>query len=429
MERTMNKRGRRTFAAQALGAFALAAALFAGTTSGGSAQTAPSPTPTPDRDWDLPAGHYYTQTGSGQGGFAITDDGAITFWTAFQRLGGTASLGYPASRRFSQDAFVYQATQAALLQWRPDQKTAVLGNTFEMLQNAGKDDWLYAAKGIPRPIANDGTTSYDQAVQVRLGWLTEPAIAARYFANPVPGSKASWTQSDAINLYGLPMSQPERIGPFVAQRFQRIAFQLWMDAIPGMPAPGSVTPVLGGDLMKEAGLIYGVAAVPHSASDVVSRAVALGATPFPTAASYAPSSTPTFTANQMQTATAGAANATATARAATPTPPPPGPTAPVATAKPATLQVVQGSLSEYSISLGQISAQPGTVRFAVANVGELRHNLHVTGSGVDKKMSDLRAGQSGQLDVTFTDPGAYTVYCDLADHADRGMTLTFTIGS
>jgi uncharacterized cupredoxin-like copper-binding protein len=63
----------------------------------------------------------------------------------------------------------------------------------------------------------------------------------------------------------------------------------------------------------------------------------------------------------------------------------------------------------------------------MSNVGQLRHNLRVVGNGVDKQLPALRPGQSGSDDVTFADPGPYTVYCDLADHADRGMTLTFTI--
>jgi plastocyanin len=400
-----------TSAAMALlAALALTGANVAGSQAQTAAPTATAirPSPTPDRDWDLPSGHYYTEAGAGQGGYTIADDSSMPFWTTFQKLGGVSAIGYPASRRYSFNGLVYQATQAALLQWRPDLNAVVLGNTFEQLQDAGKDDWLLNAKGIPHPITDDGSASYDDAVRIRLGWLTEPAIAARYFANPNPAVFKTWTQNDSIQLYGLPMSQPQPMGPFIAQRFQRIAFQRWTDTIPGMPAPGTVVPVLGGDLMKEAGIIAGAAATPHQSADVVSKAVALGATPFPTVAAFSPSSTHT----------AG------TAASVTPTP------RPAATASPrpsGSVQVIDGTLSEYSISLPQIQAKPGTVRFAMSNVGALRHNLRVVGSGLDRKLGDLRPGQKGSLDVTFTDPGTYTVYCDLADHADRGMTLTFTI--
>ena len=46
------------------------------------------------------------------------------------------------------------------------------------------------------------------------------------------------------------MSRPERFGPFISQRFQRVAFQLWVEKIAGSPAPGTVIGVLAGDLLK-----------------------------------------------------------------------------------------------------------------------------------------------------------------------------------
>ena len=58
-------------------------------------------------DWDIPGGHFYTQAAGGDGGFAITDEGGIPFWTTFQRLGGLKALGYPASNRFEPDGYVY----------------------------------------------------------------------------------------------------------------------------------------------------------------------------------------------------------------------------------------------------------------------------------------------------------------------------------
>src|SRR5439155_13056491 len=167
------------------------------------------------------------------------------------------------------------------------------------------------------------------------------------------------------------------------------------------------------------------AATPHAAADIVSKAVALGATPFPTVAIFLPSSTPSLTAAQLQTATAASA-ATAAGRAVTATPRPAGTPSIAATARPGNLQILSGTLSEYSISLPQISANPGTVRFTMSNIGQIRHNLRVAGSGVDTKLADLRPGQNGSVDVTFAEPGPYMVYCDLADHADRGMSLTFT---
>jgi plastocyanin len=88
---------------------------------------------------------------------------------------------------------------------------------------------------------------------------------------------------------------------------------------------------------------------------------------------------------------------------------------------------VAATLSEYSISLSTTTAKPGTVRFKVQNVGERKHNLRIYGNGVDKMTRDLAPRQSAQLEVRIVDPGPYTVYCDLADHADRGMQLTFNV--
>jgi hypothetical protein len=87
--------------------------------------------------------------------------------------------------------------------------------------------------------------------------------------------------------------------------------------------------------------------------------------------------------------------------------------------------LLEGTLSEYFIYLPQQSGPAGAVRFVVQNIGARRHNLRVVGNGVDRATPDLRPGQSGEVEVFFTDPGPYTVYCDLADHADRGMTTAF----
>ncbi|MBI2940787.1 MAG: hypothetical protein HYY04_10155 [Chloroflexi bacterium] len=206
-------------------------------------------------DWDIPGGHFYTQAGDGRGGYAITDQDGIPFWTAFQQLGGVPALGYPASRRYARGSFVYQVTQAALLQWNPETRQVELANVFEMLEQAERDPWLLSL-GIPPPIRDDGSNGdFARAVATRLGWLTDPAIAAAY-----QGPTAALDL--AIARYGLPSSQPQRFGPFVAQRFQRAALQHWVETVPGMPPPGTVVPVLAGDLLKQAGLVPADAAIP-----------------------------------------------------------------------------------------------------------------------------------------------------------------------
>lgn len=89
--------------------------------------------------------------------------------------------------------------------------------------------------------------------------------------------------------------------------------------------------------------------------------------------------------------------------------------------------VLEVSLSEYSIYLPQLTGTVGTVRFLLENIGQRRHDLRVVGSGVDRKSRVLTAGQTGAVDVEFVESGLYSVYCDVGDHADRGMSLTFYV--
>ena len=188
--------------------------------------------------------------------YEVTNDGGILFADEFDRLGGVDTLGYPASYRFELDGFTYQVTQRALLQWRSNIGVAYLGNIFEMLEHAGLDQWLLESKGIPLPIKDDGSNGdWNKARETRLSWLTNEQIKAKFLANPNPDAISDWNEDSAINLYGLPMSMPEKHGPFISQRFQRVAFQLWVDEVAGSPAPGTVIGVLAGDLLKEAGLV------------------------------------------------------------------------------------------------------------------------------------------------------------------------------
>lgn len=222
-------------------------------------------------DYAISNGWFFTQTGGGNGqGYAVRNAGTdssghtIAFWTAFQQLGGVPTLGYPIGQPYvGSDGFHYQPFQRGVLQWRPEQDRAVLSNTFGILQTAGRDEWLYTVKGIPRPITNDGSGgNYQKAVTTRLGWMTNAAIKAKFLANPNPGKISNWNQDQAIALYGLPMSRPEQHGPFISQRFQRIAFQLWTDNVPGMPAKGTVVGILGGSLLKEAGQLPAASVQP-----------------------------------------------------------------------------------------------------------------------------------------------------------------------
>ena len=245
-------------------------------------QPASSPAPAGAADYDIANGHYFTQAGAGTGlGYRVTDDGSdsagqpIRFWSEFRRLGGITTLGYPVSRRYvGPGGFTYQAFQRGVLQWRPEVAQAYLANTFEQLSAAGRDAAL-AEVGIPTPVADDGSGGdWQKALRTRIGWLTNPEIRARFYggssssrnAAPGVGLAGSWSEAAAIQLYGLPASAPVKSGPFIVQRFQRMALQLWVEDVPGMPAKGSVVGILGGDLLKNQGLVPAEAATPEPAS-------------------------------------------------------------------------------------------------------------------------------------------------------------------
>ena len=201
--------------------------------------------PDPAPDVAVPGGRFYTQAGSGMGGFAIVDDADAAFWTAFQDFGGVDALGHPASRRFELGAFLYQATQASLLQRDPASGEVRLANVFDMLSAAGFDAWLDAYRQIPlsRDWVGDQGLPWADILARHLAILEPyPPLLARFQAVP-----------DWIRRYGLPMGVHE-LPSVVVVRGQRAAFQLWKTDVPWARA-GTVTIVLAGDLAKEVGLV------------------------------------------------------------------------------------------------------------------------------------------------------------------------------
>ncbi|MGH2367072.1 MAG: glycoside hydrolase family 3 N-terminal domain-containing protein [Chloroflexota bacterium] len=63
---------------------------------------------------DGASGRLYTEAaGSGDFGYAVTDEGGVTFWRSYADGGGPPVLGYPISQRFELDGSTVQATQRA----------------------------------------------------------------------------------------------------------------------------------------------------------------------------------------------------------------------------------------------------------------------------------------------------------------------------
>lgn len=188
----------------------------------------------------LATSRFYPQTG-----FFLRNRDGVNFLSEFDRLGGVGMLGYPVSRVFEASGFLHQALQRGILQWRPETNSAVMVNIMDELHRSGKDDWLLS-KGVPPQFSSeDGSGgNFDKAREIRLSWLTDGKIRQAYLAAP-----------DPLGFYGLPTSQPEQYGPFVAQRFQRGVLQLWLADAQGMPRPGQVVGVLAGDLALELGVV------------------------------------------------------------------------------------------------------------------------------------------------------------------------------
>ena len=82
------------------------------------------------------------------------------------------------------------------------------------------------------------------------------------------------------------------------------------------------------------------------------------------------------------------------------------------------------SLSEFAITPSSVTAAAGG-SLHVTNDGTATHNLRV----VDTELitPDLAAGETGELDISSLEPGAYELLCEISGHADAGMTAQLTV--
>jgi serine protease Do len=240
---------------QTLVALVFGLVLLSWLATGAAAQTVSRETL---RDYDVVNGRFFTQTGGSaarDAGYAITDEGGVPLWSEFQRLGGAGVLGYPVTQRFTWNGFVVQATQKAVLQWRPDLGRVVFINLLDEMTEAGMDEWLLSERMIPAPASfpEEKDLPFDQVVQRRLALLdAQPALRVAFFAAPNP-----------LEANGLPVAPAVDFGPAVVLRAQRRAFQLWKVATP-FARVGDVTVVNAGDLGKEAALYPETAMAPEA---------------------------------------------------------------------------------------------------------------------------------------------------------------------
>ncbi|GIW06526.1 MAG: hypothetical protein KatS3mg060_1331 [Dehalococcoidia bacterium] len=217
----------------------------------------PRPTVAARQNWDIPNGHFFTQTGEpGKTGFAVTDDAGVPFYTEFRRLGGTDGVGFPRSHRFIWNGFVTQVFQKAIFQWSPERGVVNFVNVFDELSSAGKDAWLDRERATPRPLSSsfDEGKSWPEIQTARLALLDQdPALKQVYFGQP-----------DPLRSFGLPTSRVEDRGNHTVVRLQRAVLQRWKVDVPWAKA-GQVTIANGGDIALEAGVIPTEATTPRPA--------------------------------------------------------------------------------------------------------------------------------------------------------------------
>lgn len=256
----------------ALGATSALAAAVLGPATAMPAGADPA-TGAPEHDFPIEDGRHFPQGTDESGrGYDVRNVGEVTWWDSYRGLGGLPVLGPPRSAIFAANGFEYQALRYGLLQWKAGEGRVVLANALEIMDRAGHTDWLYAARQVPHPIENDGSTSFQHAVEIRTGWLTDDAIRGVFESNPDPIGRLVWTADHARDRWGLPMSRPERLGPFVAQRFQRGVLQHWIEEVEGLPAPGSVTVVLLDEVLRDAGVMPETALAPVDSAAAATQA-------------------------------------------------------------------------------------------------------------------------------------------------------------
>tara|TARA_B100000029_G_scaffold496217_1_gene562217 strand:- start:769 stop:2076 length:1308 start_codon:yes stop_codon:yes gene_type:complete len=215
----------------------------------------------PNSPFRVAGGMFYPLNEVTGHGFAVRNyfEGP-DFFATYQSLGGVEVLGPPLSRAWiGDDGFVYQLTQRVLMQWSPSEKRVRIAKIFELLSDQVFEEQL-AGRHIPSvEESNADSDALDRAE--RLSWLTDQRIAETFANNPfgVPALEKS------IEFFGLPMSRPVRIGPFIVQRFQRAALQHWVEQVEQGQPIGSVVLVNAGDVFREFAMPIDVRIKPHPA--------------------------------------------------------------------------------------------------------------------------------------------------------------------
>jgi uncharacterized cupredoxin-like copper-binding protein len=79
---------------------------------------------------------------------------------------------------------------------------------------------------------------------------------------------------------------------------------------------------------------------------------------------------------------------------------------------------------EWSITFSTAALKAGPVKLTVKNEGTIEHDFVIKEASVE--VDGIQPGQSKDVSVTLK-PGTYTVLCNIAGHAEAGMTTTIKV--
>ena len=84
------------------------------------------------------------------------------------------------------------------------------------------------------------------------------------------------------------------------------------------------------------------------------------------------------------------------------------------------------TLTEFKVDPSMVMVDEGG-SIAVTNSGAVDHDLAVKGTDLKTKM--LKGGESTSLDLSDLKKGKYTLFCEVAGHADAGMKASLVVGA
>ena len=90
------------------------------------------------------------------------------------------------------------------------------------------------------------------------------------------------------------------------------------------------------------------------------------------------------------------------------------------------VQKVDVTEKEWSISLPKTKLSAGKYEFDVSNKGKFPHDLTIKGPGVSAATPTFNAGQTAKLTVNLK-PGSYDFYCSIPGHKQAGMDQKVTV--